>query len=132
MKDYRLRKLGEVHGWIVWLVDGERIRNEVDIDFTCGGHNLVYDWYIPVGEIWIDDALGPLDRTATLLHELVEYDLMLHRRWNYDRGHDVASRAEAPFRERLARRRQAAIDVPAAARAFDAWRAAFLSARRRS
>lgn len=119
--DYRIRRLGRLNDLDIWLVDGERIRNEIDIDFTCGGHHLVYPWYVPATDVFIDDALGPLDRTATLLHELVEHSLMDGRGWGYDRAHDAASTAEAPFRARLARRRQTAIDLTAVRRAFDAW-----------
>jgi len=125
--DFRIRKLGKVDDLEIWLVDGERIRNEVDIDFTCGGHHEVYPWYIPDREIWLDNALSPLDRTATLLHELVEHEVMKHRGWNYDRGHDLASKIEAPFRVRLAKRPPAVTSVESARRAFDSWREQFLA-----
>ncbi len=116
-----LRKLGTIDDCIVWLVDGERVRNELDIDFTCGGHHLVYPWYVPKGEIWIDNALGPLDATATLLHEAVEHCLMRDRKWNYDRAHDAASAAELPLRKRMTKARPRSIDVGIANRALEAW-----------
>jgi len=104
MKPPRLRLLGQVTGLVVYLVDGEHVRNELDLDFTAGGNEAIYPNYVPKGEIWIDDALSALDRTATVLHEIVERNLMLGKGWSYDRAHDAASAAERPFRKDLQRK----------------------------
>lgn len=93
--------LGNITGLAIYVVDGEHVRNEIDLDFTQGGNNAVYPNYVPRGEIWIDDVLGTLDRTATLLHEIVELNLMTSKGWGYDRAHDAASAAERPFRREL-------------------------------
>jgi hypothetical protein len=111
MKPPRLRFLGHVNGLVIYLVDGELVRNEIDIDFTCGGNEAVYPNYVPKGEIWIDDALSALDRTATLLHEIVERNLMMGKGWSYDRAHDAASAAERPFRRDLKRNPPRTIDI---------------------
>ena len=66
-----------INGMSAGLVSGEKVRNEMDIDFTQGGNDGIYPFYIPKSEIWIDDALHGLDRTATALHEMVERDLMV-------------------------------------------------------
>ena len=97
----RLRLLGRVAGFPVYLVSGEQVRNELDIDFTQGGNDGIYPLYIPAPEIWIDDALHGLDRTATALHEMVERDLMVRHGWEYDPAHEVASSYEKPFRRQL-------------------------------
>ena len=34
----RIRRLGYVTGLPVYLVSGERVRNDIDIDFTQGGN----------------------------------------------------------------------------------------------
>ena len=128
----RRSKLGTIDGLDVYLVDGEKIRSTVHIDFTCGGHNLVYPWYVPPGEIWIDDALGGLDRTATLLHEAVEHSLMRDRRWGYDRAHDAASAAEAPFRTQLRRQGARGFSLAAAREAFKRWEIEMARERARS
>lgn len=99
----RLRLLGKVAGLSVYLVSGEQVRDEIDIDFTLGGNGAEYT-YVPPGEIWIDDAAHALDRTATTLHEMVERDLMLHHGMDYDRAHDAASARERVFRRDLIRR----------------------------
>ena len=97
----RLRLLGRGGGLLIYLVDGEHVRNEIDVDFVNGGNSAVYPNYIPLDEIWIDDAQHPLDRTATALHELVERDLMLHHGRGYDSAHDLANMYERALRRRL-------------------------------
>lgn len=111
MKPPRIRLLGQVTGLPIYLVDGEKVRNEIDIDFTCGGHRFVYPNYIPGDEIWIDNALSPLDRTATLLHEVVERNLMADKGWGYDQAHDAASARERPFRIELMRDPPKTLDI---------------------
>lgn len=97
----RLRLLGRVDGLAIYLVDGERTRNEIDVDFVNGGNGAVYPSYVPGDEIWIDDAQHALDRTATALHELIERDLMRGHGLDYDRAHDAANRYERAFRWEL-------------------------------
>lgn len=107
----RLRLLGRVCGLPIYLVSGEVVRNELDIDFTQGGNDGIYPFYIPVGEIWIDDALHGLDRTATALHEMVERELMVRRGMAYDPAHEIASATERPFRKVLARAKVTTFDA---------------------
>jgi len=97
----RFRLLGKVAGLSVYLVSGEHVRDQIDVDFTMGGNEGAYPHYVPPGEIWIDDAMHPLDRTATALHEIVERDLMLHHDMSYDRAHDAANVRERAFRQGL-------------------------------
>jgi hypothetical protein len=106
----RLRLLGRVEGLAIYLVNGEKIRDEIDIDFVNGGNEAIYPRYIPAGEIWIDDAQHPIDRTATALHELVERDLMLHHGMGYDAAHDAANGHERAFRQQLVQRPPARFD----------------------
>jgi hypothetical protein len=97
----RLRLLARVAGFPIYLVSGEKVRNELDIDFTQGGNDGIYPLYIPEPEIWIDDALRGLDRTATALHEMVERDLMVCHGMSYDPAHEIASSYERGFRRQL-------------------------------
>jgi hypothetical protein len=107
----RLRYLGKVAGLSVYVVSGQYVRNKLDIDFTMGGNEAIYPTYVPVGEIWLDDAAHALDRTATTLHEMVERDLMLHHGMDYDHAHDVASSRERVFRKELARNPASTVDL---------------------
>jgi len=97
----RLRQLARRAGYRVYLVDGERVRNEIDTDFTMGGNPERYR-YVPRGEIWIDENLSPPDRRATILHEIVETKHM-KRGLSYEKAHDIATAAEARFRARRVR-----------------------------
>ena len=107
----RLKSLGRCAGLSVYVVDGERVRNELDIDFTCGGNEAIYPTYVPRGEIWIDNVLRPLDATATCFHEIVERDLMMRLGWGYDRAHDAASECEMILRKDLQMRRPTGCDL---------------------
>lgn len=100
----RLRFLGRVNGLAVYLVSGEKVRNTLDIDFTQGGNEAIYPTYVPVGEIWIDDAMHALDQHATALHEIVERHEMLDNGLSYDDAHDIASSRERVFRKELERK----------------------------
>ena len=107
----RLALLGRVADASIYLVDGEKVRDEIDVDFVNGGNEGAYPTYVPPGEIWIDDAQHALDRTATALHELVERDLMLRHGMGYDAAHDAANGHERSFRRQLVRRRPTRFDV---------------------
>lgn len=106
----RTRYLGKVAGLTVYLVSGVHVRNNTDIDFTCGGNEAVYPSYVPANEIWLDDAAGPLDRTATALHEIVERHQMMENGLSYDDAHEIASATERPFRRELAKSPPKAFD----------------------
>lgn len=113
----RLALLGRVADASIYLVDGETVRDEIDVDFTNGGNEARYH-YVPRSEIWIDDAQHALDRTATALHELVERDLMLRHGMSYDAAHDAANGHERAFRRDLARNRPVRFDVGLVAKAY--------------
>ena len=119
----RLRLIGHVTGLPVYLVSGEKVRNQIDIDFTQGGNEAAYPGYVPAGEIWIDDAMHSLDRIATIFHEIVERNLVLFGGMDYDKAHDIACKREIEFRKDLARKRPASTDlrlVTAALRPYSA------------
>jgi len=107
----RIRRLGYVTGLPVYLVSGEQVRNQIDIDFTQGGNEAAYPGYVPPGEIWIDDAMHALDRIATVFHEIVERNLVLYGGMDYDDAHDVACKREIEFRKKLRQQRPASTDL---------------------
>jgi len=117
----RLRRLGKLAGLTIYLVSGEQVRNKSDIDFTQGGNEAIYPTYVPVGEIWVDDAMHALDRSATILHEMVERDLMLHHGMDYDHAHEVASSRERVLRKELARNPSSKVDLRRVGRAYGAY-----------
>lgn len=82
----------------VWIVRGRLVRSLYFIDFTEGGHDLVYPHFIPKNEVWLDDDLSPGERKFVLLHELHERHLMALG-WPYFKAHRSASRIEYHCRE---------------------------------
>lgn len=62
-------------GISIWLVDGKSVRSKFTVDFTQGGHGMIYG-FIPKNEIWIDNAISAKERDAVILHEVNEMGLM--------------------------------------------------------
>ena len=93
----RIKKLGSLAGYRVYAVDGYKVRNEVDIDFTQGGNGCRYG-YVPWGEIWVDSCLHAGDVWPTVLHEIIE-DVLMRSGYEYDAAHDEASKYEVDFRD---------------------------------
>lgn len=81
----------------VYLVDGEYVRNNMDVNFTEGGHYAVYD-FIPEGEIWIDFDVTPSEVKFVIVHETIELYLMLEKDFEYDDAHDEANTVERMLR----------------------------------
>lgn len=84
------------NGINIWLVHGKIVRDVFDIDFTEGGHDLVYN-YVPKNEVWIDNDLLASERPFVILHELFERSLMSEL--SYDKAHEKASRLEWKARQ---------------------------------
>lgn len=83
------KKLAENKGVVVWLVDGELVRDLYYVEYTEGGHHFVYD-FVPYNEVWLDDDLTSDELDYVLLHELHERFLM-HSGLNYDHAHHSSS-----------------------------------------
>jgi len=81
-------------GTKVYCVDGPGVRNHGHIDFTEGGHGLVYD-YVPKKEIYVEHMADPEDGSMNALHEIIEYVLMKYKVIpDYDKAHDATSTIE--------------------------------------
>jgi len=80
------------NGLSVWIVSGSLVRSLLDIDFTEGGHHLVYN-YVPRKEIWLDDDVTEKEQLFIVLHEMQERKLMAGG-LAYDPAHDRASHLE--------------------------------------
>lgn len=79
-------------------VDGQVVRDRVDIDFVAGGNPGRYS-YVPHGQIWVEADSSPKDKVATILHEVHEDDLMRNSALSYEDAHDDALRLERKFRQ---------------------------------
>jgi hypothetical protein len=76
----------------VWVVSGEAVRDFFRIDFTEGGHDMVYS-FVPAREVWIDDDISDKERKFVLLHEVHERHLMA-KGWTYNDAHRDSSKIE--------------------------------------
>jgi hypothetical protein len=85
--------------WTVRIVKGKIVRRSLDQSFVAGGHGLVYPWYIPKSEIWLDDTIAPVERKYILLHEMLEYRLM-KKGLSYNKAHKIACTEEKKARLR--------------------------------
>jgi hypothetical protein len=99
-KKLNKRHLGEVDDFIVYIIDGEPIRNHIDIDFNGAGNPGRYE-YCPANEIWIEEFEQLSDIAGYLLHEITEYHLMKDKGLAYDDAHDKASEVELEFRKEM-------------------------------
>jgi len=81
----------------VWLIDGEIVRALYMVEYSDGGHDLVYD-FVPKNEVWIEEVLNPSDRKFIILHELHERFLMSQGK-DYAHAHKGATIVEDHYRE---------------------------------
>ena len=96
----KLSVYGSILGMTIWAVDGEIVRNEIDIDFTTGGNPARYR-YIPNNEIWIESTLKPKDFASVVMHESFEYIMMKYYGLSYDDAHDKANGFEWRIRQSI-------------------------------
>ena len=96
--DILIKNIGTINGITVTLVNGFAVRNLKDDDFSQGGHDLVYN-YIPENTIWIDNTIASDEYGAVMVHEYVERHLMKNKKYEYEKAHGLATRAEYKYRE---------------------------------
>ena len=87
-----LKTLTMAGPFTVYLVDGRLVRSNFDVNFTEGGHDLVYT-YVPQNEVWLDNDLSNQELPFVLLHELFERSLMA-KGLTYPQAHRHASKLE--------------------------------------
>jgi len=94
--------LGQLEEIAIYLVDGDRVRNDYFMDYNSGGHSLVYGLgnteypnvsFIPPQQIWLDAHLDRQELILTLYHEYQEYRLM-EKGMSYEEAHSHANQAE--------------------------------------
>jgi hypothetical protein len=83
-------RLGEISDITVCEVSGHLVRVSVDIDFVWGGNPGRYA-YVPLGEVWIEAELEKDDVSGTIVHEIVEENLMRVKGLSYAEAHQRAN-----------------------------------------
>lgn len=84
-------------GLDIWIVDGKKVREEINPEFLYGGNNQRYP-FVPKREIWIDNAITAEELNYTIAHELLERDLMAKRGLTYEAAHDSGLMLEHTMR----------------------------------
>jgi hypothetical protein len=94
---YRL-PLGNFEGADIWIVDGPTVRRTIYPDFGFSGNDKVY-FFIPEGEIWIDNSISCEETMFSIAAESTE-----RRRMNEGLSYDDAY-AEALARSKSLRKK---------------------------
>ena len=89
-----------LNGFKIYVVDGEFIRTEKDVEFSNYGQHYKYP-YIPTNEFWLDDTAsqGRYEYKYYVQHMLVEHSLM-SKGIPYRQACEVANKAERELRSR--------------------------------
>lgn len=96
------KQIGKYRGYKVYEVDGNYVRNNIDIDFVGGGNPARYQ-YVPEGELWIE-RLGDNEKTDVMgfiKHEYTECERMKKLGETYEEAHEVASEVEKKLRKKI-------------------------------
>jgi len=72
LKKPYIKKNSEIEGFNVWIVDGNYIRNHIDVEFTNSGLNYRFP-FIPKDELWIDEQFGDKDEVEYFAVGLLNY-----------------------------------------------------------
>lgn len=97
-KNFRLKKLGRRGKITIWLVDGSKIRANLEKEFTNFGHHFHFP-FIPEYEFWIDQEAVPDERRFFIDHLLTEWRL-IKRSFSDDLAREIADLKERSERER--------------------------------
>jgi hypothetical protein len=87
LKDIYRQHLAKRDGIAIWIVDGPTVRREIYPDFGMSGNDKVY-FFIPKGEIWIDNSASCEETEYSIASELEERKLMAN-----GIGYDLAYQA---------------------------------------
>jgi hypothetical protein len=89
-KKFYIKKYEEVAGFKVWIVDGDYIRKNVDIEFTNFGQHYRFS-FIPKNEFWIDKEYSHNEKKFYITNMLVTSRLISDGK-NYE---EAVARADA-------------------------------------
>ena len=89
MKEPYIELYKKLDGFKVYIVDGDFIRTEKDIDFTNFGQHYRHK-YIPQNELWLDSTnpQGEDEYKYYVQHMLIEHSLMSHG-ISYNKASDI-------------------------------------------
>jgi hypothetical protein len=98
LKPPYIRQLDERGDMKVWVVDGSYIRGHIDEEFTNFGQHYRFP-FIPLNELWLDDATETDEQQFFIDHLLVENRLMA-KGVSYEKAIVAGDQAERKERRR--------------------------------
>lgn len=111
IKGLEKKLIEEKNGFKIYEVDGEWLRNNLDVGFGTGGHGLVHS-YIPMDEIWVWPVSE--NKWSIALHEMIEHNLMKNEDMEFEEAHvqtikitkglDIKDKKEGNLKNILGRR----------------------------
>lgn len=75
----------------VYFVDKRKVCDNFKTDWLEGANGAVYPW-TPPNEIWIQEDMGRSDILLTIIHEYIEFCLMIMKGMGYEKAHDLANK----------------------------------------
>lgn len=99
-KDEMPYQVGNVEKFGVYLVDGNQIEIDHDMDFVQGGNGWEDPGLCRKDQIFLDARHLITDLPFVLMHEVTESIAMRDKGWKYDRAHELANAVEKQLRMR--------------------------------
>jgi hypothetical protein len=100
-RSFRLKDLGRIMAFHVWIVDGDMVRHEIDTAFV-GGANPARHKYLPRNEIWVENGLRRRGTAPVIVHEIVETIFIREHKESYEKAHEDALLVEKFMRQEIA------------------------------
>lgn len=99
--------IGEIDGFSIFIVDGNAVKTELEMDFVEGANDEAYSSdtddehkdVIPDKEVWLSAEVNGKYIPYILYHELLEAIIMRSAGLSYSDAHDIANAHEKKARE---------------------------------
>jgi len=87
-----------ISGIIVYIVNGEAVRDTFESDYSQGGNGFRYT-FIPFNEVWIEDRFSEQEMRYIVTHECEEL-VRMRDGMSYSKAHDEAKAIEDKMRHK--------------------------------
>lgn len=99
-KSVYIKKIGDRGDFKIWRVDGNKVRKDIDEEFTNSGHYYEFD-FIPKMELWLDVEASGNESRYLIDHMITEWRL-IDKGADYRTATSVADIKEAAERKKSA------------------------------
>jgi hypothetical protein len=100
-----LQKIKETNGFSVWAVDGDYIRDNVDLQFNNYGEHNKFD-FIPKDEFWIDKESAKSEEVPFFINHMLIMSKEMGDGKTYDEAAEIAGENEEKEREKTKSHKQ--------------------------